>query len=158
MLFDTAKVVQLRHKPEERRLMIREVFTQAKAQGACFHAMISISSHASLLAEVAELRQLLVEEKERVADLGQNTLITEINMLKAELEQETAMNAAERKRHEDLSGKVKKLQNEAKARSVRRCVRILCSTPFESASGVLRLRRCVQWSERCRERLTPHKW
>lgn len=34
MLFDTAKVVQLRHKPEERRLMIKEIFQQAKAQGA----------------------------------------------------------------------------------------------------------------------------
>lgn len=114
VLFDSAKVIQLRHKPEERRLMVKEIFLQGKAQGAVFHALISISAHASLLAEVAELRQALADEKERVADLGHNTLITEINMLKAELEQETALNAAERKRHEELSGKVKKLQNEAK--------------------------------------------
>lgn len=39
MLFDTAKVIQLRHKPEERRLMIKEMFQSAKQQGAKTRSM-----------------------------------------------------------------------------------------------------------------------
>ena len=39
-------------------------------QGGVFHAMISISAHASLLAEIAQLKQALAAEKELVAELG----------------------------------------------------------------------------------------
>ena len=112
-MLDTVPIVQHRRKPEERRLMMADVFRAVRSQGGVFHALISISAHASLLAEVAQLRDALAAEKELVLELGQSTLVSEINMLKAELEQETAATTVERRRADELAETVKRLTAEA---------------------------------------------
>ena len=112
-MLDTAPVVQHRRKPDERRLMMADIFRAVRNQGGVFHALISISAHASLLAEVAQLREALAAEKELVLELGQSTLVSEINMLKAELEQETAATTVERRRADELAESVKRLTAEA---------------------------------------------
>ncbi len=93
--------------------MMADIFRAVRNQGGIFHALISISAHASLLAEVAQLRDALAAEKELVLELGQSTLVSEINMLKAELEQETAATTIERRRADELSESVKRLTAEA---------------------------------------------
>ncbi len=108
-----ATVVQHRRKPEERRIMMADIFRSVRTQGGVFHALISISAHASLLAEAAQLRDALAAEKELVLELGQSTLVSEINLLKVELEQETAATAVERRRADDLAESVKRLSAEA---------------------------------------------
>jgi len=112
-MLDTVPIVQHRRKPEERRLMMADIFRAVRSQGSVFHALISISAHASLLAEVAQLRDALAAEKELVLELGQSTLVSEINMLKAELEQETAATTVERRRADELADTVKRLTAEA---------------------------------------------
>jgi len=102
-----------RRKPEERRLMLTEIFKLVRNQGGVFHALLSISAHASLLAELASLREALRGERQLVAELGQGTLVSEINLLKAELEQETAATALERQRAEAAAQETRRLQTEA---------------------------------------------
>ena len=110
-----ADVAVLTHRvaPEQRRLLMGDIFRAVRSQGGVFHALISISAHASLLAEVHALRGALAAEKALVLELGQSTLVTEIALLRTELEQETAATAVQRRRADELSDAVRRLTDTA---------------------------------------------
>ena len=63
--------------------MVNDIFRSARSQGGVFHALISISAHASLLAEIAQLKQSLAAEKELVAELGQARALLRLKRLQA---------------------------------------------------------------------------
>ena len=90
-----------------------DIFRSVRSQGGVFHALISISAHASLLAEVHALRGALAAEKALVLELGQSTLVTEIALLRTELEQETGATAVQRRRADELGESVRRLTETA---------------------------------------------
>ena len=106
-------VLPHRVAPDQRRLLMADIFRSVRAQGGVFHALISISAHASLLAEVHALRGALAAEKALVLELGQSTLVTEIALLRTELEQETGATAVQRRRADELGESVRRLTETA---------------------------------------------
>ena len=78
--------VSHRRRKEERHLMVLEVFKRVDDQGGVFHALLSIAAHAELLAELAALRRELANERLLVEEFAEGTLVSEISMLKAELD------------------------------------------------------------------------
>ena len=108
-------VTVLTHRvaPDQRRLLMADIFRSVRSQGGVFHALISISAHASLLAEVHALRGALAAEKALVLELGQSTLVTEIALLRTELEQETGATAVQRRRADELGESVRRLTETA---------------------------------------------
>jgi len=109
----SAPVVPHRRLAAERLLMMGDVFKAVRVQGGVFHALLSISAHASLLCELSQMRSALARERELVLELGTSTLVSEIQLLKVELEQETACTAVERRRGDEAVETSRKLSAQA---------------------------------------------